>query len=129
MLTTIITSLIRSRSGAKVATLTKQVADINNTLTSHGQSIGEHTTRLDEVDDHLGNLETRINETNPNLRTRDERMTKIENDIAEDRAERARRREEQFKSDLALTTTLTEMGTNLKYLKERIEEQTHARRR
>jgi chromosome segregation ATPase len=129
MLTTIITSLIRRGSGAKVAALSKQTADIGKTLGEHGQKLAEHTTRLDEVDEQLGNFEARLNETDPSLKARDERMVKIEGELAEERAERIRRREEQHKSDLALTQTLAEMGTNVRHLKERVEEQTHARRR
>lgn len=129
MVTTIVTAALRRSSGARVAALAKQAADIGKTLGEHGQKLGEHTTRLDEQDEQIASLEAWINETDPNLKTRDARLEKLEGEIAEDRAERVRRREEQHKSDLVLTGTLTEIGTNLKNLKERIEEQTHVRRR
>lgn len=119
-------AIIRRGSNARVLKVEKTVSAAVAKWSSLEKQVAEHEDLCAEHGARINDLDERISATDPNLRSRDVRLNKIEQDIAEEKAAREKRREAQATQDLELTRTLSAMGENLKHLKERIDEAHHA---
>lgn len=119
-------AVIRRGSNARVLKVEKVVSAAVSKWQATEKMVAEHEELCAEHGARINDLDERISATDPNLRSRDVRLDKIERDITEEKAAREKRRETQATQDLELTRTLTAMGANLAHLKERIDEAHHA---
>jgi hypothetical protein len=102
----IILALVK-RGGPKNAVTAK-------TVTSHGATLTEHGVRLDE-------LEQLIEATDPDVQSRNDRITKLEQEMAQERAAREQRRETQATADTNLAVAFARLDESLKNIKAQVE--------
>lgn len=91
-------------------------------VTEQGELLGEQGERIDDMDE-------RVSSTDPGLRLRDERIAKLEHQLAQEHADREVRRREQSLQDLKLADAFARIDENVKNLKERVGEANNGRRR
>jgi len=118
----IILAIVR-RGGPKNAVTAKTVTSHGATLTEHGKTLSENRALLDEHGVRLDDLEQRIEATDPDVQSRNDRLTKLEHEMAAERAAREARREAQATADTTLAVAFARLDESLKNIKSQMESQ------
>ena len=120
MVGSIILAIVR-RGGPKSAVTAKTVTSHGATLTEHGKTLSEHTARLEEHGVRLDEMEQLLEATDPDVHSRNERLAKLEADMATERAAREARRETQAIADTNLAVAFARLDESLKNIKAQVE--------
>lgn len=116
----IILALVK-RGGPKNAVTAKTVTSHGATLTEHGKTLSEHTAMLSEHGVRLDELEQLIEATDPDVQSRNDRIAKLEQEMAQERAAREQRREAQATADTNLAVAFARLDESLKNIKAQVE--------
>lgn len=120
MVGSIILAIVR-RGGPKNAVTAKTVTSHGATLTEHGKTLSEHTARLEEHGVRLDEMEQLVEATDPDVQSRNARIEKLENEMAQERAAREARRETQAAADTNLAVAFARLDESLKNIKSQME--------
>lgn len=120
MVGSILLAIVR-RGGPKNAVTAKTVTSHGATLTEHGKTLSEHTAMLDEHGVRLDEMEQLLEATDPDVHSRNERLAKLEADMATERAAREARRETQAIADTNLAVAFARLDESLKNIKAQVE--------
>lgn len=128
MVGSIILAIVRRGGGTKSVALAKKVDSHSSSLTEHGKSLAEHKATLAEHGVRLDELEQLLEATDPDVHSRNERIAKLEAEMATERAAREARRETQATADTNLAVAFARLDESLKNIKAQVETP-HGRRR
>lgn len=122
MVGNVVIAIVRRGAGVRLATTERLAKAASASTATHTAEIAKLKDDLLEHEHRINDLDERISVTDPNLKPRDERLSRLEASIAEEKAARDARHQRQATEDLKLVATLTRLETNLANLKERVEE-------
>ena len=125
----VVLALVRRGSNAKAVTAEKNAKTALDVARGFQAEIATLKDYSEEHEARINDLDERVSNTDPHLRPRDDRLSKLEAMITEEKAAREARHREHATQELKLVATLTRMETNLENLKERVEDISNGRRR
>lgn len=117
----VLLALIRRGSNAKVTTAERIAKEALALAQGHTAKFAEVDDQFTEHTERINDLDERMSATDPHIKTRDDRLDRIERSMTAESTAREERRKEQATQELRLVETLTRIETNLTNVTKQVE--------